>query len=292
MIPLLRRNKIVLLGDSITQMSFSAKLSGWGAHLADHYQRRCDVYNRGMSGYNTDWYLKYLQTKVGRNDVFDGMMNKTNKVDNSSESSQHDVKLVTIFFGANDASCQNLNPRHHVPLDRFQSNLEKLVQLCRENFGEDIRIVFITPPPVHHSSRLRYQVERYGENASGELERTLDLASKYADAVVEVARNLGYPHLNIFKLMLDAVPGEGEGWSKFLSDGLHLSSEGNMFLGEHLIDLIDKEYPEMTVVPCPDTGYTGNSASKGAAALKSEKGIGPWHDEIDHLNPSVAFSQS
>jgi lysophospholipase L1-like esterase len=287
--PLMRRNKIILLGDSITQMSFSAKLSGWGAHLADHYQRRCDVYNRGMSGYNTDWYLQYLQTNVGQQDVFDCIRNADDPENVHASSESHAVKLVTIFFGANDASCQKLNPRHHVPLDRFQSNLSKLVHLCQERFGKEIRIIFITPPPVHHSSRLRYQVERYGDKASGDLERNLDLASKYADAVMEVARDLGYPCLNIFKLMLDAVPGEGEGWSKFLSDGLHLSGEGNMFLGEHLIELIHREYPEIAVSPCPDTGYTGNSASKGGVGLKSEKGIGPWHDEIDHLNPRVAF---
>jgi len=43
-----RRAKIILYGDSITQMSFSAIDCGWGAYIADRYQRRADVLNRGM----------------------------------------------------------------------------------------------------------------------------------------------------------------------------------------------------------------------------------------------------
>ncbi|KAJ7361793.1 isoamyl acetate-hydrolyzing esterase [Desmophyllum pertusum] len=43
--------KIVLFGDSITQESFSE--GGWGAAIADHYQRKCDVLNRGCSGYTS-----------------------------------------------------------------------------------------------------------------------------------------------------------------------------------------------------------------------------------------------
>ena len=46
-----RRAKIILYGDSITQMSFSAIDCGWGAYIADRYQRRADVLNRGMYKY-------------------------------------------------------------------------------------------------------------------------------------------------------------------------------------------------------------------------------------------------
>lgn len=47
------RPQFVLFGDSITQYSFATK--GWGAQLANHYQRKVDVVNRGYSGYNTAW---------------------------------------------------------------------------------------------------------------------------------------------------------------------------------------------------------------------------------------------
>ncbi len=289
-----RRNKIVLLGDSITQLSFSASLSGWGTHVADVYQRRCDVYNRGMSGYNTDWYLQYLSTEEGHYDVF-GTTNMANyKSDGSHGNEESDVKLVTIFFGANDASCPNLNPRHHVPVPRFKANLKSIVDLCRKNFGESLRIILITPPPVHHESRLKFQKDRWGDKATGELERNMDLASKYAAAVGDVAKELDLPSLNLFQSMQDAVPNNNDGeelWSKFLNDGLHLSREGNIFVGQALQKLIDEVYPEISVEPCPHTSYTGNSSSKGGEALfaGNPKGVGPWHDEIDHTDPKKAF---
>lgn len=42
---------IVCIGDSITQQGFGN--SGWVAGLADTYQRRADIVDRGFSGYNT-----------------------------------------------------------------------------------------------------------------------------------------------------------------------------------------------------------------------------------------------
>ena len=63
---------ILLLGDSLTQLAFE----GWGARLANVYQRRADVINRGCSGYNTDFYQRQPLPPL----------------DN--------VCLVTIFFGA------------------------------------------------------------------------------------------------------------------------------------------------------------------------------------------------
>lgn len=241
---------------------------------------------RGMSGYNTDWYLKYLKTDQGKHDVFDSMKT-SGGVQNDGIT---DVKLVTIFFGANDASCSKLNPRHHVPIPIFESNLEKIANLCKLNYGENVRIVFITPPPVHHESRLEFQIRRWGKDkATGELERNMELSSQYASSVVKVAKELNYPCLNIWQMMQDATRGD-ERWSKYLSDGLHLSAEGNLFVGRNLNDLIAEKFPEIAVIPCEHTGYTGNSSSKGGEALGSEKGVGPWHDEINHLDAEKAFA--
>ena len=56
--PCHHRRKILLLGDSITQQSFSLTTSGWGAGLADWYQRSADVMlliEDGFSGYNSRW---------------------------------------------------------------------------------------------------------------------------------------------------------------------------------------------------------------------------------------------
>jgi lysophospholipase L1-like esterase len=96
------RRHILLLGDSLTQTSFE----GWGATLANVYQRRADVVNRGYSGYTTRWYL---QTRF---------MNEP--------ESKLQVELAIVFFGANDASILELNARHHVPLEEYGDNLRKV----------------------------------------------------------------------------------------------------------------------------------------------------------------------
>ena len=82
-----QRPQFVLFGDSITQKSFAPE-RGWGTTIADVYQRRVDVINRGYSGYNTRWALKILD------DVFPSPLTDGTPL----------PTLVTIFFGANDAA--------------------------------------------------------------------------------------------------------------------------------------------------------------------------------------------
>lgn len=263
-----KRAKIILFGDSITQMSFSAADCGWGAWIADRYQRRADVLNRGFSGYNSDWFLKFAATDEGKADLFD-----------------HDnVKIVTVFFGANDASDVELNSRHHVPLESYKSNIKEIVTLARNNFGEDINIILIAPPPVCHDGRLRFQQERYKDRATGKLERTLELSGQYARTLMEVAKELNLPFLDVWTKMQDSSS-SSKPWQENLSDGLHLSAAGNKFVGEALIDLIADLLPELAVTPCAHTGNI-NSSSRSSISMRR---IAPWHDEINHLQPEKSF---
>ena len=263
-----KRAKIILFGDSITQMSFSATDCGWGAWIADRYQRRADVLNRGFSGYNSEWFLRFASTDEGKADLFD-----------------HDnVKIVTIFFGANDASDSELNARQHVPLDRYKSNINEIVKLARHNFGEEVNIILIAPPPVCHEGRLQFQKEKYKERATGKLERTLELSGKYGKALNEVAEELGLPCLDVWSKMQDSSSST-QPWQHYLSDGLHLSASGNKFVGKALIDLIDDLLPELAVLPCMQSGNI-NSSSRSSISMPR---IAPWHDEIDHLQPERSF---
>ena len=77
------RAQFLLFGDSITQRSF--QYGGWGAHLANAYQRKVDVLNRGYSGYNSRWALQLLDRVLPAE--------KAGK-----------ILLATVFFGANDAA--------------------------------------------------------------------------------------------------------------------------------------------------------------------------------------------
>ncbi|KAL3762239.1 hypothetical protein ACHAW5_007188 [Stephanodiscus triporus] len=60
------------------------------------------------------------------------------------------VALMMIFFGAHDASDPELNDRQHVPLGTYESNVGEIISLTRLNFGEDVGIILISPPPVCH----------------------------------------------------------------------------------------------------------------------------------------------
>lgn len=224
----------------------------------------------GFSGYNSNWFLQFANSDEGKVDLFD----HTN------------VQLVTLFLGANDASDAKLNERQHVPLDQYKSNLKNIVSLIRSNFGKDVNIILITPPPVCHDGRIKFQKERYKDKATGELERTLELSGKYAEGVKDVANELNLPCLDLWTKMQFTSEGVGRWcWRDFLSDGLHLSHAGNKFVGEALVDLIDELLPNLSVKPCPITRNINSSSE-----CKTMQRIASWHDEIDHKDPSMSFA--
>lgn len=78
------RPQFVTFGDSITQRGFAP---GWTGLLADAYQRRADVINRGYSGYNSRWALQLLD-----------------RVFPEPTAAAPPPRLATVFFGANDAA--------------------------------------------------------------------------------------------------------------------------------------------------------------------------------------------
>lgn len=251
------KKKIILLGDSLTQLSFE----GWGATLANVYQRRADVLNRGYSGYNTRFYLQLPPL-----------------LEEEEEEKHNTVVLAVIFFGANDAALLEQDAHHHVPLDEYQLNLATLVEQTRRWTKN---ILLIAPPPVHHEQRLAYQKLRFGDKATGVLERTLEQTGRYAKACVEVAASLQLPCLDLYTSML-----QQEDWASFLNDGLHFSAKGHEFVGTQLLQTIQEQFPDLHVQADATTGQWCNSGSK-CKALSSH---GPYHDQIDSKNVSAAFA--
>ncbi|KAJ8598573.1 hypothetical protein CTAYLR_001692 [Chrysophaeum taylorii] len=245
------RPRIVLLGDSLTQLSFGE--GGWGAAVANRYQRRCDVLNRGYSGYNSRWILELVE----RGEIETGT-------------------LTTVFLGANDASLEAHNARQHVPLAEFEANLKAIL---KKTPGP---AVLIAPPPVDHAQRLEYQKQRYPNSATGVLERTNESAGRYAEACERVAKERRVPCLNLWSLMQ-----LHHDWPTFLIDGLHLSPKGNQFVATHLLDVIARRFPYLAVTPDPRTGYAGTSAS-----ISDLKPHAPWHDVIDRTNFKRAFDEA
>jgi lysophospholipase L1-like esterase len=244
------------LGDSLTQTSFE----GWGGLLADAYQRRADVLNRGLSGYNTRWFLRYAQ-------------------DYGVWEELGDIRLITILFGANDASLEDQNPHAHVPLKEYGENMEQLIQNCRQHYPR-AKIVVLTPPPVIHEQRLAFQKQRYGEKATGVLERTLEHTGKYAAECKSVAIKHDVSVVDLYNIMQQV-----EDFGRFFTDGLHFSKEGHSFVLTKLQETISKELPEVAVSKDPHTGQCNNSGSSCPGIPSS----GPYHDHIDHSCFEKAF---
>jgi len=55
---------------------------------------------------------------------------------------------VTIFYGANDSSLLQLNSRQHVPLERYEENLGKIIDRFLYLGVSSDKIILIAPPPV------------------------------------------------------------------------------------------------------------------------------------------------
>ena len=70
--------------------------------------RKCDVINRGFSGYNTRWCNKMIPSVL-------------------SEFDAKNIAMVTIFLGANDSNLP-ANKQQHVPVNEFKQNLVEIVE--------------------------------------------------------------------------------------------------------------------------------------------------------------------
>ncbi|XP_025723505.1 isoamyl acetate-hydrolyzing esterase 1 homolog isoform X1 [Callorhinus ursinus] len=211
--------RVLLFGDSITQFSFQQ--GGWGASLADRLVRKCDVLNRGFSGYNTRW-AKIILPRIIR---------KGNSLDSPV--------AVTIFFGANDSALKDENPKQHIPLAEYVANLKSMVWYLQRAGVAGSRVVLITPPPLGEAA---WEQECLLQGCR--LNRLNSVVGEYAGACLQVAQDCGVDVLDLWTLMQK----DTQDFSSYLSDGLHLSPKGNEFLFSHLWPLIEKKVSSLPLL--------------------------------------------
>ena len=93
-------------------------------------------------------------------------------------------RLVTVFFGANDAA---VNQKQHVPLREFTANIHQIVRhvqkLGTEVNGKDTPVLLITPPPVDEAAWARHLRKDSSDRTNADMGR-------YATATVEAAQEL------------------------------------------------------------------------------------------------------
>ncbi|CAO2604928.1 Isoamyl acetate-hydrolyzing esterase 1 homolog [Lemmus lemmus] len=204
--------RVLLFGDSITQVPTAP--SAASARVNQFYFRKCDVLNRGFSGYNTRWAKIILPRLIRK------------------ESSMENPVAVTIFFGANDSSLKGENPKQHVPLEEYGANLRDMVQYLTSVGIPQERVILITPPPLHEAAWEKECILK-----GWKLNRLNTVVGEYANACLQAARDCGTDVLDLWTLMQK----DNQDFSSYLSDGLHLSPMGNEFLFLNLWPLLDKK---------------------------------------------------
>ncbi|XP_027044424.1 isoamyl acetate-hydrolyzing esterase 1 homolog [Pocillopora damicornis] len=210
--------KLVLFGDSLTQQSFSE--GGWGATLADYYQRKCDVLNRGFSGY-TSAYNKFILPKVLQSD-------------NNPKGS---AVAAIVLLGSNDAVCNETDPRG-LTVEQYATNLMDILTQFMNDGMEASQLVLLTPPAVAD--------DKYKECCA---ERDVPVSlwdarvKPFAEKCVDVGKKLGVEVVDLYKLFH-----EQPNWESFVSDGLHFSKEGNQFVAQQVIPVLDTKLGHLPMI--------------------------------------------
>ncbi|KAI8323500.1 SGNH hydrolase [Martensiomyces pterosporus] len=245
---------LLAFGDSITQYGNDPSTSGWLTHLSRFYERRLDVLNRGFSGYTTsDARLiveSILPTSTGRPDAHRALDKpKWPPQDDTFPGKEPAVRLLVLFFGANDAVFSEFP--NHVPLAKFRENLRYFVSLIHDpdsdHYAPDTRILFVTPPTVG-DKMYEDLAKRYGQK----VKRKNEVTKMYAEAVKAVAQESGLPCVDLWsaietrvKKMDDKSPLAYEGYDTYLIDGVHLNGNGNELLAKLAMNAIVNTWPEL-----------------------------------------------
>ncbi|KAL4114250.1 hypothetical protein PRIC2_014930 [Phytophthora ramorum] len=218
------RPVVLLTGDSLTQHGADVAKSGWAAMLQDKYSRTADVVTRGLPGYNTKWFLKYIAPTIER---------EIRKRVYTTPS------LITIWFGANDAAlATGYDSETHVPIEAYKDNLKKIVSgFWRAAPTADI--LLITPPHVNDSARAEMAKEQ-----NGTIDRTNAMAKKYAQACVETGASIGVPVLDL-NSYFNAMNESTRDALLLTSDGLHFNISGNQLVYLQVVTKIADEFPSL-----------------------------------------------
>jgi phosphopantetheinyl transferase/lysophospholipase L1-like esterase len=210
--------QIVLFGDSITEGAWNTEWFSYGAALAHDYNRKLDVLNRGFGGYTTRQALSLL-TRI-------------------FPARNKDVKLVLLFFGANDAVLPGF--MQHVPLDEYIHNVEHIVHSAQL---QD-KVIVVTPPPID-------------EYTTGP-ERHARVTKEYAEALQAWCSKHDVPCADVWCAFMDhlgwqpgqPLPGDkanprSQELTELFRDGLHPVSSGYRIIYETIKLSIAKHFPDL-----------------------------------------------
>ncbi|XP_071698589.1 GDSL esterase/lipase CPRD49-like [Rutidosis leptorrhynchoides] len=197
-----RRPQFVLFGSSIVEFSFGDQ--GWGAILAHIYSRKVDIFVRGYGGWNSRNAVEVLDQVFPKDDAVQ-------------------PSLVIVYFGGNDA----VDPRPdglnaHVPLSEYVENMRKIA-IHLKSLSEKIRIIFLSASPINEDQLL-----------SAVNVRKLKVFQKYAEACVEMSREMGIKAINL----CDAFMQYRDWRTTCFTDGIHLTPVGSNIVATEILKVL------------------------------------------------------
>ncbi|KAG8377021.1 hypothetical protein BUALT_Bualt09G0124800 [Buddleja alternifolia] len=210
------RPKMVLFGSSIIQQSF--KVGGWGAILADLYDRKADIILRGYSGWNSRLALQVLHQ------IF-------------PKEAAVQPSLVIVYFGGNDAMHRHPSGLGaHVPLPEYVENMKK-IYLHLKSLSEKTRIIFLTSPPVNEA-----MIREHFGNAHDNQDRANESCHAYAEALVELCKQLNIKVINLCTAIQQrndwATACLTYEFTVLYRDGIHFSYEGSKIVVKEILKVI------------------------------------------------------
>ncbi|KAF9274014.1 hypothetical protein BGZ88_003343 [Linnemannia elongata] len=238
-------DSFLLFGDSITQFAFDINDRGWAAQLANAYQRRLDIINRGFSGYTSKQALHLLPQLLPL----------------ATTPTHSKIQFMTIFLGAND-SC--LPPSsQHTPLERYEKNLRALIDMVHSptspTYSPHTKIILICPPPVNEGPW-----EKECEQRGMSMNRDWKVTKAYAEVCLSVGREYSERNgqgeecqvdvVDTWGIMMKKVEGEERTLEEFLKDGVHLASAGNDVIFEEIMKILRTKYPAWDPAKMPMHG--------------------------------------
>jgi lysophospholipase L1-like esterase len=198
-------NKVLVLGDSNTQGGFAS----WLSILADKLQRKCDVMNRGFSGYTTRFYKLILPQIMSEFEA---------KVDS--------LCTVIILLGTNDSA---RNPLQNVDLNEFGINYQWIIDYL-QSFGiTKDKIIILVPQKIDD--------DKWARHASTVSTHSDNYVRAYSAKCKEIAEANSISYVDLYSLMESSETD----FRHYFHDGLHFSSLGGKFLVDNLWPVIEEK---------------------------------------------------
>lgn len=179
---------ICLFGDSITWGAWDPEKGGWGARLRSYFEKNdidVELYNCGVSGDTTDDLIERLDI----------------------ECLAREPQIIIFAIGINDARYINSRENHQTSLDKFQKNLNILLEKAKKHAN---KIIFLGLTKVDNSKTLpcSWKPTKFYDDAD---------VKKYDEIIKDTCQSKGVFFLEVHNLLENSE----------LEDGLHPNPQGH-----------------------------------------------------------------